>query len=257
MAIYSLFSATGSPGVTTTAVALATRWPRNVLLVDADASGCQSIAAGFLRSNLPHGQGLMELAAASRHNQMRAVLHGARIHIEETNADFLQGPRSPLQARSLTALWPALVDLFASLDEDGTDVIVDLGRIGTEHFALPVLLKSDRAVMVMRSSLPAIVGANWRALELTPHFAIAEHGRFLKLAVVGQGQPYSAQEIGKKFGIAHPIPVGFDGATAAHFSVGSALPKRRIGTSTLIRSVDAMINTLREANPSSEEDSDD
>lgn len=256
MAIYSLFSASGSPGVTTTAVALATRWPRSVLLVDADPTGSQAIAAGFLHSAVPHERGLMELAAAVRFEQVRAVMPSTKIHFEGTNADFLQGPRSPQQARSLVALWPAILEVFTALDEQGTDVILDLGRMGMENFASSALHRSDRAVLVMRSNLPAIVGAHNRIGELSSHFS-AGGGRDLKLAVVGQGQPYSAREIAKKFGVSKPIPIGFDATAAAHFNVGSAMPKRRIGSSALLRSVDAMISALRDDSTVVDEEEDD
>ena len=39
MAIVCLASASGSPGVTTTAVGMAFSWPRPVLLVEADPTG--------------------------------------------------------------------------------------------------------------------------------------------------------------------------------------------------------------------------
>lgn len=246
MAIYSLFSASGAPGVTTTAVALAMSWPRHVILVDANAAATQSISAGYLRSLLPHEKGVMELAAAARNHQLDNTLPSTLIHLEGSNADFMQGPRSPLQARTMSVLWPALLEKFIALDSAGTDVIVDLGRLGTEHFAMPLLQLSNRAVLVMRSDLPSIVGANWHAAQLVEQFEGAEEaGRMLKLAVVGQGQPYSASDIGKKLGIRNPINIGFDAATAAHFSIGSALPKRRVGSSTLLRSIDAMGAALR------------
>ena len=39
MAVIALTSASGSPGVTTTALGLALLWPRPVLLVEADPTG--------------------------------------------------------------------------------------------------------------------------------------------------------------------------------------------------------------------------
>lgn len=255
MAIYSLFSATGAPGTTTTAVGLALRWPRNVILVDADPSGSQSIAAGYLKSVLAHDRGLMELAAAARHDQMRAVLPRSLIHLEGSNADFLQGPRSPRHARSLSSLWPAFINLFGSLDAQGTDVIMDLGRYGTEDFAHAVLTKSDRAILTMTSSLPAIVGTNWVANHVAENFPEGR-GQRLQLCIIGQGQPYPARAIAKKLQIPDPIPVVFDAATAAHFSTGSILPKRRIGSAPLLRSLDAMISTLRETDEPKEAEDD-
>ena len=46
MAVVCLTSASGSPGVTATAVGLAFCWPRPVLLVEADPTGGSGILAG-------------------------------------------------------------------------------------------------------------------------------------------------------------------------------------------------------------------
>ena len=50
MAIVVLTSASGSPGVTTTAVGMAFSWPRPVLLVEADPTGGSGILAGTSRT---------------------------------------------------------------------------------------------------------------------------------------------------------------------------------------------------------------
>ena len=56
MSVIALCSAKGSPGVTTTALALGWVWPqvtgRRVLVLDADLAG-SGIAAGYLRSAVP------------------------------------------------------------------------------------------------------------------------------------------------------------------------------------------------------------
>jgi hypothetical protein len=49
MAVYTLVSASGSPGVTTTALALASVWPRPVIVVEADPTGGSAILAGYFR----------------------------------------------------------------------------------------------------------------------------------------------------------------------------------------------------------------
>ena len=46
MAVVALTSASGSPGVTTTAVGLALTWPRPVLLIEADPTGGSGVLAG-------------------------------------------------------------------------------------------------------------------------------------------------------------------------------------------------------------------
>ena len=66
MALITLTSASGSPGVTTTAVGLALCWPRPVLLVEADPTGGSAIAAGYLRGGAAPSDSLIDLAFAHR-----------------------------------------------------------------------------------------------------------------------------------------------------------------------------------------------
>lgn len=52
MALVTLVSAAGSPGVTTTGLGLALCWPRPVVLVEADPAGSSALAAGYFRGRL-------------------------------------------------------------------------------------------------------------------------------------------------------------------------------------------------------------
>jgi cellulose biosynthesis protein BcsQ len=61
MSVIALCSASGAPGVTTTAVGLALLWPRPVLLVEADPAG-GSVLAGWFRGQREYTQGLLDLA---------------------------------------------------------------------------------------------------------------------------------------------------------------------------------------------------
>ena len=48
MAVVTLFSASGSPGVTVSALGMALAWQRHVMLVDADPTGSSAVLAGYL-----------------------------------------------------------------------------------------------------------------------------------------------------------------------------------------------------------------
>ena len=65
MAVIALCSASGSPGVTTTAVALAWNWPRPVMLVEADPVGGSAILAGTFQGMREYRSGLVELATTN------------------------------------------------------------------------------------------------------------------------------------------------------------------------------------------------
>ncbi len=67
MTAIALVSAKGSPGVTTTALALSHAWPevhpeRRVLIAECDAAG-GDIATGYLRGTLDDSRGLLALSA--------------------------------------------------------------------------------------------------------------------------------------------------------------------------------------------------
>ena len=67
MALFTLVSASGAPGVTTTALALAGGWPRPVTLVEADPRGGSSILAGFFKGTVDQ-PGLLQPRSADAHS---------------------------------------------------------------------------------------------------------------------------------------------------------------------------------------------
>ena len=66
MALIVLTSASGSPGVTTTALALALTWRRPALLVEADPTGGSAVLAGYFRGRAAPTDSLIDLAFAHR-----------------------------------------------------------------------------------------------------------------------------------------------------------------------------------------------
>ena len=75
MALIAIAADKGSPGVTTTSVALAAVWPRRVLLAEADPAGGDLVyrSAGAHGGVLNPNSGLLSLAATARHGR-RAVV---------------------------------------------------------------------------------------------------------------------------------------------------------------------------------------
>src|SRR5690349_19359037 len=145
MALVVVFSAGGSPGVSTTALALAFAWHRPVLLVDADPSGASAVFAGYLRGSQAPGGGLIRLALAQRDGDLAEVLPhetlvlGPPSHQPPPDASsaagagsvwFLAGIRDHRQAPSVVPLWEPLAEQLRAMDDQGQDVIVDAGRLG-------------------------------------------------------------------------------------------------------------------------------
>src|SRR3954454_8425541 len=157
MAVIALASAAGSPGVTTPAVGLAFAWPRPVLLVEADPTGSSGILAGFLRGTRQYDAGLIELALAPV--AVADALAEVARPIEGSTVSFIAGTRSHAQAAGLRELWGPLAQALADLDSTGQDVIVDGGRLGLSGSPEPLLNAADLALLVTRTSLPALAAA--------------------------------------------------------------------------------------------------
>ena len=129
MALITLSSASGSPGVTTTAVGLALCWPRPVLLVEADPTGGSAIAAGYLRGGAAPSDSLIDLAFAHRNGTLLEAIPSVTTAIRNTTVTLIPGTRAHGQARSLTSLWEPLTQALRALDALGQDVIVDAGHL--------------------------------------------------------------------------------------------------------------------------------
>lgn len=156
--LVSLFSAKGSPGVTSTALALAACWPRQVVLVEADLSGadlayrCATPQGGVLDAQ----RGVMRLAAAVRGGH---ELRGRHLlpdsDLLASGVRVVQGVQSAAQSRGLRSLWSVLAQVLSTVAD--TDVLVDLGRVDHENPNLALAVDSDVVMPVASSSLESIM----------------------------------------------------------------------------------------------------
>jgi MinD-like ATPase involved in chromosome partitioning or flagellar assembly len=151
VSVYALASAKGSPGVSTTAAALAAAWPAPVVLADVDPAGGdvmwrnRAVTGGPLDPD----RGLLSLAAAVRRGADQADLTE---HLQQTamGVDVLVGLASPDQLAGLGAAWGQLPAVFA---QHRTDVLIDCGRAVPGSAAMPVLAGADVVVLVARPDI--------------------------------------------------------------------------------------------------------
>ena len=136
MALIVLTSASGSPGVTTSALGLALSWPRPTLLVEADPTGGSGILAGYFHGDVAHIGGMIDLALAHREGTLAEAIPRATMPIPDTAVQLLPGIRGHWQARSLIPLWEPLSGALRALERNGQDVIVDAGRLGLAAAAI-------------------------------------------------------------------------------------------------------------------------
>lgn len=238
MALIVLASASGSPGVTASALGLALTWDAPVLLVEADPTGGSSILAGYLRGRTAPTDSLMDLAFAHRQGLLSEALPEATVMIEDTQVTLLPGTRSHTQARNLVPLWQPLAAVLKGLDRTGQDVIVDAGRLGLAGSPEPLLYAADLCLLTTRSDLVALSGARSWVETLQAGFEGVGGSSSLGILMVGEGDPYTAREVHKVLQAPVTASLAWDEPAARVFAKGGSAPRRFDG-SALVRSLKA------------------
>lgn len=238
MAVIALCSASGSPGVTTTAVAMAMNWPRPVLLVEADPTGGSGVLAGFLRGTREYDVGLIEIALSPM-----GVAEALREAVRPLAPDvsFVAGVRAHGQAGALRDSWEPLALALAGLDSNGQDVIVDAGRLGLVGSPQPLLIEADLTLLLTRGSLPALAAArSWSETVKGETTGWPRAG----VLMIGEGQPYRAFEVTKVLGLPVVADLPDDPEAAAVYHRGAS-PPRHFETGRYARAVSAAIGSVQ------------
>lgn len=253
MAVVALTSASGSPGVTTTALGLALAWPRPVLVVEADPTGGSALLAGYWRGQKDH-VGLVDLAMADRAGVLSDALPRIVLEVANTDVTVLVGSKAHEHAPALARLWDPLLGVLRDLA--GRDVIVDAGRLGLEGSPRPLVIHSDLTLLVSGSSLPALAAARSWARTLA---ADVMPGHEAKVLLIGEGRPYRAGEIARTLGLPVAGAIEWDPKRAAVYSVGAPYPVARFGgeqgavrafdRSAYVRGLRALAGSLQDLRP--------
>jgi hypothetical protein len=162
MALIAVASDKGAPGVTTTALALASVWPEPVLLAECDPAG-GDLVFRFPAADgrqLDQRRGLLSLAVAGRrgYQQQEVWPHTQKIH---GGLDVLLGVTNAEQGAGLSTLWGPLARTLGALP--GTDVIADCGRLGPEGPFYDLLAEADAVLLITRPELGDIIRLRDRA----------------------------------------------------------------------------------------------
>jgi len=233
MAVITLCSAAGAPGVTTTAIGLAMNWPRPVLLVEADPAGSNGLLAGIFRGAREYEAGLLDIAASPL--AMYDAVREATRQIEGTDVRYLVGVQTHTQAGGLRDLWAPLGEELANLEPTGQDVIVDAGRLGLVGSPEPLLALADLTLILSRTHLPALAAVRSWVDEVRSQ-APAALWRQPGVLLVGEGEPYRHKEVQKALGLPVISTITDDRAAAAVYHRG-ATPPRHFETSEYVRSL--------------------
>lgn len=197
MALICMVAASGSPGVTSTALGMALCWPRPVLLVEADPTAGSAILAGRFRGLQGHA-GLIDLVAAHRSGVLAEALPRVLMNVPDSQVSILTGSRTHTQASGLTRIWEPLLGVLKSIASSGQDVLVDAGQLGLDGSPAPLIAESDLTLLVLRSNLRALASAKSWAETLG---AETVPGHAVQALIVGEGHPYSAADVSRTLGL--------------------------------------------------------
>ncbi|MCK9871415.1 hypothetical protein MRI28_17515 [Nocardiopsis dassonvillei] len=235
--LISVFSAKGSPGVTTLALALALSWQKPVLLTDLDPAG--SDLRPRVLPSLTSSHQLLNLATVDerltpRHITSQVISLDPPAHTRLV----LPGLSDPATAAPIAPLWPDLADVLTRFSPYGnspfTDVIADCGRWGHEHFPIPVLDRSDVVLLVVQARLDSVTLAHPVLNRLR------QRTRARLVPVLVQNGPYSPRDVDMTLGRPERIaydPKGVDLLESARW-------QKRLQHSALMRSVHALTDRL-------------
>lgn len=247
MTLIALVSAKGSPGVTTSALAMTLVWPGRVILAECDVAGGQ-VLPGYFAGSQDNTRSLLGLATAERRGDLALELLGQLLALDEDRTRFvLPGLADPAQAAHLSPVWDRLATVFAGLEtaDPATDVLADCGRLGTAHFPTAMLRRTDKVVLAVRSSLPSIAAArpwvDWLSRELSATENNIDH---LGVLLIGEPKPYSSKEIADALGVPVVSELAHDPAAAGVLSQGNPAG-RRFAHSALLRSARHASEVLR------------
>jgi hypothetical protein len=220
MALIVLASASGSPGVTTTALGIALVWHRPVVLVDADPVGGSALLAGYFQGTVSDDDAMVHLVLAHRDGHLAEMLPRIMISVPDTHVSILPGPKSHAQAGSLSEVWGALAYELRALEQTGQDVIVDVGRLGMVHSPNGLIRAADLALLVTRTDLPALAAARQWAAEWTEATQDGTGSAGVAALLVGAGRPYEAAEVAKVLALQVMESLAWDPRSARVFSEG-------------------------------------
>lgn len=230
MALIVLTSASGAPGVTTTAVGLTLAWQHSVIMVDADPGAYQAVLAGYLQGQVATGKGLQRVAEAHRDRRPLAeVVSDETVPLADdptVSRRLVPGFARPANAGLFGPVWPDLAETFVRYERAGIDVIVDAGRMDARGLPQPLVDRADVVALVMRTSLRSIAAARNHASQLREQSRLSGVDSNLGLVLIGEHQPYSGREISKALGIGVITALADDADSAGAFSDGKARGRR-------------------------------
>lgn len=160
--LISIASIKGSPGVTSTSLALASVWSsttgRAAVLLESDPAGGDLAYRAESTGGGPPSESpsLTTLGADVRQHSRTGAESAVARQAQQLacGVRLVPGLLSATQARGLESLWPSIATAAARSSED---VIADLGRLDPGNPALPLAQRSDVLVLVVGASMGSVL----------------------------------------------------------------------------------------------------
>ncbi|MFI7008856.1 hypothetical protein [Streptomyces sp. NPDC050145] len=259
MAVVALVGLPGSPGVTTTGLALQRSWPaeedRRVLFAECDPDG-GSVLAGALQGHLAADVGLRNLAVSLRGDQsLQDAFWRQLVRLsDDTQANdgrhvLLPGLSVHTQAASLVPEWAQLAELFVGIDrmpQHAHDVLIDLGRSGAFGPSRVLAQRADLVLMVVRGTLRSMSAAKGRigVLKQVLQGDQSRPAPALGLLLVGEGS-YGRREVEQELEAPVVAVLPYRPAEAAVLSDGAA-ERAKFAKSPLLKAAADAVTPIRQ-----------
>lgn len=241
MTVIALAGCNGSPGVTTSALALLLSWPlvpgRGMVMVECDPDG-GAVLFGALQGALGDRYGLRNLSVAARRGDFEETFWRQLIDMSDDgthtpspqNRRVLPGLVDPEQAAGMAPAWEQLAQLSARLPHDAPDphdVLLDLGRRGAFGPSSVLARAADVLLVVARSTMRGVQAAHSRLEALRGEFGE------LGVLLIEEG-PYRRAEVERAVNAPVVATLPYRPQLAAVLSDGAPQP-RQFARSDLMR----------------------
>lgn len=250
--LIALASLKHAPGVTTTALGLASAWPGRMLLAECDPAGADIPA--WLQ--LPAGPGVVDAALQLRRAKPQqasdfSALWGCATALGGDRLWLLRGVDDPGQSSAITGSWPAVAEQLAVLrdEDDGpVDVVADCGRLSDAHAPWPLMELADVVGLAVAPTVTGVLLAGRWLPALQQRLAgEGRCGPRLRLLVVGAG-PYPAAEVAAALGLPLLGVLPDDRSAAAALAAGGG---RGLARSRLWRALSRLAHDIVSENAAS------
>jgi len=239
MALITLCSIKGAPGVSSTALAMTLTWPRPALLVEADSSGGSAIMAGLFRGQVSQKRSLLSMTMAAAHSSVEDVLWSQCLQLPGAEGKtLLSAAPTFAQAQLTKRVWVELADVLVGLDRGGVDVIVDAGRYATVNAPLALMERSDAVIVMTSAGLPALHAARGSVGHLQHHLDVHATGADAVALILREGdqEAYPRAQVASTLRAPVLATLPHAPGDAAVYSHGRR-PERRHDHSDYLRSI--------------------